>query len=305
MLKQRIITALILGVCLLGALFFLPPIVFKSLFALIAGIAAWEWGRLAGLKEKGQLVFGVLICLCCFFLALVSSDEFWQVVRPGVGNGAFGAMPQSVAITFTQATVGFCVLTFLFWCIFAPVWLWQRGQFSQPVSLCIGFMLILATWFAVAFFQQPLLLLLVMGIAWVSDIAAYFTGRHFGGPKLAAAISPGKTRSGAYGALVGVGLYALIWNLVTWWPTAATASASEIALSMVLSLIGMLLLCVLGILGDLFESLLKRQAGIKDSSNILPGHGGVLDRIDSLLAILPSAVALNWLSAYLRYVFVS
>jgi phosphatidate cytidylyltransferase len=304
MLKQRIITAFFLCIGLLGALFFLPPAAFKSLFAAVAGIAAWEWGRLAGLKAKWPAAFGLAVFICCFFLALVSSDGFWRLAHPGAHPGPFGAVPPAVAITFSQASFAFCLLAFLFWCIFAPVWLARRGRLGIPAALAIGFLLIVSTWFAVAFFEQPGFLLAVMGIAWVSDIAAYFTGRRFGGPKLAPAISPGKTRSGAYGALAGIALYAVLWN-AWFWHKAPGTPGTEIALAAVLSILGMLLLCVLGILGDLFESLLKREAGVKDSSNILPGHGGVLDRIDSLLAILPSAAALNWLAPYIHYAFFS
>jgi phosphatidate cytidylyltransferase len=128
-----------------------------------------------------------------------------------------------------------------------------------------------------------------MAVAWVSDIAAYFTGRAWGRRKLAPNISPGKTWEGVAGAFVGVVVYGVAVGLSTGW----LAELSFVAL--LGAVLALLLLTALGVVGDLFESLLKRQAGIKDSSQILPGHGGVLDRIDSLLAILPpAALILHW-----------
>jgi phosphatidate cytidylyltransferase len=123
------------------------------------------------------------------------------------------------------------------------------------------------------------LLLAAMALVWIADIAAYFCGRAFGRNKLAPSISPGKTREGAFGALLAVLVYGFVLALKQW-PDASAERLAGVA-------VVLLLLTVLSIVGDLFESLLKRQAGIKDSSNLLPGHGGVLDRIDSLTSTLP------------------
>src|SRR5262249_46458483 len=133
---------------------------------------------------------------------------------------------------------------------------------------------------------HPALLLAVLGAVWISDSAAYFVGRRFGKRKLAPSISPGKTWEGVAGALVAVVLYALAWaalgkpgNRLLGGPLGVLALAAALA--------G---LAVVGIIGDLFESLIKRQAGVKDSGTLLPGHGGILDRIDAPVAMLPLAV---------------
>jgi phosphatidate cytidylyltransferase len=131
----------------------------------------------------------------------------------------------------------------------------------------------------------PLTLVCTMAIVWAADVAAYFAGRAFGKSKLAPSISPGKTWAGAWGAVVGVLAYGFIAS--AWLPEALQKSLLLFAMS----LVG---LTILSIVGDLFESLLKRQADLKDSSNILPGHGGILDRIDSLTSTLP-IVATLWL----------
>ncbi|MDR3159040.1 MAG: phosphatidate cytidylyltransferase [Zoogloeaceae bacterium] len=273
MLKQRILTAAALLLGLLAAIFYLPPPYWAGLMALVAAVAAWEWGGLAGLKMPGRLVFGGLQLLLCGLLMHtgVPLDDF----------GSGGVMPLLL-----------CAAA-LFWCLIVPSWLWRRWRLNQSawgrgLLLFLGIGLILATWVAFVGLRalHPGLLLWTLGIAWVSDISAYFAGRGFGGRKLAPEISPGKTWAGVYGALAGVLLYGLL-SLVMY----------DAPWGYAILLLPLLLLTILGILGDLFESLLKRQAGIKDSGNLLPGHGGVLDRVDSLLAVLPCAA----LIAYAAY----
>jgi phosphatidate cytidylyltransferase len=126
---------------------------------------------------------------------------------------------------------------------------------------------------------SPTLLLGFMGTIWISDTAAYFTGRAFGKRKLAYHISPGKTWEGVAGAMLAVLIYGLIWVFVF-----ADGAYVETLVPL------LIILAALGIMGDLFESLIKRQAGVKDSGSILPGHGGILDRIDALTAALPVAI---------------
>jgi phosphatidate cytidylyltransferase len=251
MLKQRIFTALLLFVGLMAALFLLPLLYLKMLMVGVAAVAAWEWGALAGLKQRGRLVFGggVLVLAQIFFFYDLPLFSF----------------------------------AFIFWCLVLPFWLWQRWNpgatsWGRALLLLLGALLILATLQAFVFLQaqDPWVCLVVMSIAWVSDISAYFVGRKFGG----------KTWVGVWGALAGVLVYALL--LSGFWDSSSIKAKVFPLLA--------LMLAVLGILGDLFESLLKRQAGIKDSSNILPGHGGVLDRIDSLMAILPCAIILGMLA---------
>jgi phosphatidate cytidylyltransferase len=153
----------------------------------------------------------------------------------------------------------------------------------------VGWLLLLPT--CLALFQlraiNPLLLLGFIATIWISDTAAYFTGRKFGRHKLAPSISPGKTWEGVAGALTAVIIYALTWSYLV-------ADKTQIILLAPL----LLVLVVLGIIGDLFESLMKRQAGVKNSSNILPGHGGILDRIDALTSTLPVAIFIVLLLPY-------
>ena len=144
--------------------------------------------------------------------------------------------------------------------------------------------MLVPTWLAITRMQhEPLRLLLVMAVVWVADSAAYFTGLAFGRHKLAPAISPGKTWEGVAGAFVAVALYAFTLA------GAETGKRGAVAIVVVC-----MAMTALSIIGDLFESLCKRQAGVKDSGNVLPGHGGILDRIDGLVAALPLAA---WLLA--------
>ena len=152
----------------------------------------------------------------------------------------------------------------------------------------IGWLVLIATWMALVELQarSPALLLAFMAVVWIADTAAYFTGRRFGRRKLAPSISPGKTWEGVWGALSATGAYALL--LLALAPSAGLREPRSIAVA-ALWLALVLLLTAMSIVGDLFESQLKRQRGVKDSGNLLPGHGGVLDRIDALLAAMPPA----------------
>lgn len=160
-----------------------------------------------------------------------------------------------------------------FWLLVVPLWLRFGGRLLGGLTgYVLGGILIVPTFYAMTVFHErsPWLLLSFLALVWVADIAAYFVGRAWGRHKLAPTISPGKTWEGAIGAIVGVLLYA--W-----------------AINLTLNVGWLILLTGISILGDLFESLAKRQAGVKDSGTLLPGHGGVLDRLDSLMAALPLA----------------
>ena len=253
MLKARVITALILIAGLLAVLFYFDTAIAALVFAGVAALAAWEWAGLmrAGLSGRVGLVGGVL--LSCFIVR----TQFQVLVGP-IWMGAT-----------------------LFWLLLAPVSL-QRGWRMSALpwlGYLLGGGLILATWAAMVSLhgRSPLLLLAAMATVWVADSAAYFAGRAFGRRKLAPSISPGKTWEGVAGALLGVVGYGL---LLHWQMTNA---------ALIPLLLGLIVMLALSVIGDLFESLAKRQAGLKDSGHLLPGHGGVLDRIDSLLPTLPLA----------------
>lgn len=266
MLKTRILTALVLVTLLLSLLFAAPALVVLLAFALIATLAGWEWAGFMGQDVPTRWIYGGMIFFFCWMLRESQVEVFpllWLVSA-------------------------------LFWLLLAPFWLARRWSFADNdfVAYALGVILIVPTWAALVALHQrgPWALLAVMAAVWVADIAAYFTGRAFGKNKLAPTISPGKTREGAYGALIAV----LVYGLVVW-PWAGVFHPAGIGQWLLFAL-ALIALTVLSIMGDLFESLLKRQAGIKDSSQILPGHGGILDRIDSLTSTLPLvALLLHWL----------
>lgn len=277
MLKTRVLTALVLLAALLPALFLLPPLAWAGLAAGVAGVAAWEWGGLMGWGGRGRVALGGAALGGCVLLIVLFPAAM------GAGD------PAAFADAAWRLGVWVYPVSFLLWVALMPPWLARRWRLPGTAGgLVVGAVLIVPTWLALVQLRQfgPWVLLGVMALVWVADIAAYFAGRAFGRRKLAPAISPGKTWAGAWGAVAGVLLYG--WLAAHWLPEAVRPGPWLLVPLL-------LLLTVLSIVGDLFESLMKRQAGIKDSSNVLPGHGGVLDRIDSLTSTLP-LVAFAWLA---------
>ena len=259
MLKARLITALVLVAGLGSALFGLTQEGWAWLMAGVTGLAGWEWAGLSGFRPVSRVAYGLVTALLCLALA--------QVL-------AAALIPVSIVYLPSVA----------FWLLVVPLLLRQRLR-SGMASAPVGWLVLLPTFVAATQLRAtgPWVLLAVMAMVWVADIAAYFTGRRFGRRKLAPAISPGKTWEGAWGAtlavlIYGFGLAAAGGQLASFSP------AGMAALALLL-----LLFTAISIEGDLFESLLKRQANIKDSSQLLPGHGGILDRIDSLTSTLPLA----------------
>ncbi|HYD55907.1 MAG TPA: phosphatidate cytidylyltransferase, partial [Burkholderiales bacterium] len=168
----------------------------------------------------------------------------------------------------------------------APLWLWRGIERAQRrILLAAGLAVLVPAGLAMAV-MTPVQLLLALILIWVADTAAYFTGRRFGRRKLAPTVSPGKSWEGAYGAMAAVLVYAVLCQFFN--PQLAMISGGQ----WLPYLLAAAALCALSIVGDLFESALKRQAGAKDSGTLLPGHGGVLDRIDSATASLPFAAGL-------------
>lgn len=272
MLKDRVITAILLLAGLLGALFLLPAKGWAVLCAVICGAATWEWGGLARFERPLRMSTAIVFGVTCLLIAHLS----------GLANGvlAGGAM-----------LLPLYVLSAVFWLLVAPLWLKNKWTLSNPMlASVVGFIVLLPTALALMHLRLlgPGVLLGAMAVVWVADIAAYFSGRAFGRRKLAPAISPGKTWEGAFGATLAVLLFGFA-ALV-----ALGANQPGGALVIGVALIGW---TAVSIVGDLFESLLKRQAGLKDSGAILPGHGGILDRIDSLTSTLPLvALAALWLA---------
>jgi phosphatidate cytidylyltransferase len=269
-LGQRVATAAILVPLVLAALLLLPPLGWALVVLAVVAAAAHEWTRLAGFDRPLALLF--VAGIVAIGLALVFAAAF------GFGRGWPGGTVLVV-----------CGPAALFWIAFAPVWLARQWRPRSPlVMVAVGWIVLAGTWVALVELQarSPWLVLAAMAVVWIADTAAYFAGRRFGRRKLAPAISPNKSWEGAWGGLAAVALYALA--------LAPLASRAGFAGSRGLVTLGAFVAFAVGlgaisIVGDLYESLLKRQAGVKDSGSLLPGHGGVLDRVDALLSAMPLA----------------
>jgi phosphatidate cytidylyltransferase len=276
MLKTRILTALVLVPLVAAALFLLPPRGFGVAMLVVTFLAAREWSRLAAFAAWNAWLFAALILLAGAALLFLPA---W-----GFGRG----WPDAIVLAV-------CGTSALFWLVVAPFWVGLRWPTSSVwAMLAAGWIVLLGAWVALVELQarSPWLVLAAMATVWIADTAAYFSGRAFGRRKLAPQISPGKTWEGVYGAFAAVAIYALC--LVPFAGGAglvATVGATAVAAWVSFAL----LLAAISVIGDLFESLQKRNAGVKDSGNLLPGHGGVLDRIDALLAAMPlAAIAAQW-----------
>jgi phosphatidate cytidylyltransferase len=272
MLKTRLLTAAILIPLVLAALFGLDTRSWGVLTLVVVGIAASEWARLATFNGARTALFvGVTLVIGLGLLLL-----------PGSGFNAGIGWPDTVVLPICGAAT-------LFWLLIIPPWLYFGWQVASAVArAAVGWLVLIATWVAIVQIQarSPGMLLALMAIVWIADTAAYFAGRRFGRRKLAPSISPGKTWEGVYGALFAVGAYALaLLPLAARSGYAQTLTIGAVVIWVVL----VLLLAAMSVTGDLFESLLKRQRGVKDSGHVLPGHGGVLDRIDALTAAMPAA----------------
>lgn len=267
MLKTRVITALFLLAGFIAVLFFLPDWIASFVFAAAVGLAAWEWGGFMQVAQGYRQAYALLTFALAEYLTLSG-------VHPTL-------LPW------------LCAAAVLFWLTAVPFWFARRWALPKNAAgYLIGWLVIVPTWSALLalYRQDAWLLLAAMALVWVADIAAYFCGRAFGKHKLAPTISPGKTREGAAGAVFAVLIYGFVLALRQW-PDVGAGRLLGLALVLVL-------LTALSVIGDLFESLLKRQAALKDSSNLLPGHGGVLDRIDSLTSTLPLvALYFYWMAA--------
>ena len=276
MLAQRIATALVLVALLLLTLWVGSPWPFIGLTLLLISAAAWEWARLNGLSSGMAVLCGLL--LAAVGLGLVLS-----------GRAAIDAHVLWLAAAVAWLVGGALVLR-----AGAKAW----AQRPRGGRVAVGAVLLVVAWWALA--QARITgvnyLLSVLCIVWAADIAAYFGGRAFGRRKLAPSISPGKSWEGVVSGMLGVLALAAFWLWLD--SRIATDSASVFTLlkqrfGVGLMVLGVLALTAMSVVGDLFESLIKRAVGAKDSSALLPGHGGVLDRVDALLPVLPCALALT------------
>jgi phosphatidate cytidylyltransferase len=255
MLKTRVITAIFLVIGFLTTLYLASDLTWSLLSLSVTLIGLWEWSKLISLNTwqmRIMLSVALTIGLLLTFNPSLTISPLYDVVK-----------------------LLLLALAALFWLVIAPLFLWSGRKINQKwLMATLGLFLLLATWLALVGLHRisPWVLLSVMATVWIADSAAYFAGKRFGRNKLAPSISPGKTWEGVVGAMLAVSAYGYAlcyhFNLSAW------------------LIVGMALLVLFSVMGDLFESLLKRQAGVKDSSQLLPGHGGVLDRIDGLIPTL-------------------
>lgn len=240
---------------------FLPRAGFAALLGVPVVLGALEWARLCMPGKARQVLFALAVVLPAGVLTVLV-EHSWAIPVQGALFAAASA----------------------FWCVVAPVWLAFGVNSRHRGALMVSGVLVLTSAPLALLLLPPGLALFVLGIAWVADSGAYFAGRAFGRRRLAPTISPGKTVEGALGGLSCVLVYAIICGMsVPMLPQRLAAGHWALFLA------GSVGLAVLSVYGDLFESALKRQAGAKDSGTLLPGHGGILDRIDSLVAVLPVA----------------
>ena len=274
MLKQRVITALVLIAFLLPALFAPMAWPFAFLSLVLIAAAGWEWGRLNG-AGTASIAMGVLLAAMC-------AGALWA---------GWGEAPPHLAwwlATLVWVLGGTFVLR-------GGVAAWPR----VPTLLrCVtGLILLWTAWLALAAAKTigVNFILSVFCLVWAADIAAYFGGKAFGKRKLAPGISPGKSWEGVWSGMLGAIALAAFW---LWLDTAFKVDSLSLYTRLygrfgVVGLVGVVVfLAAMSVVGDLFESLIKRAAGAKDSSKLLPGHGGVLDRVDALLPVFPIAMAL-------------
>lgn len=272
MLKSRLITAFILIPVVIAALFLLPPPGFAIVVMAVCMLAAWEWGQFAGLASRSQRIWLAVLCgLLLAFMMFTLPAYHHSVHQPQVAGSLWAALCWWII----------ALLLVLFYPSSARWW-----RASRILRLVFGILTIGPFFWSMLTLRQynyeadhfagAWWLLYVMFLVWGADSGAYLFGRLFGRHKLAPKVSPGKTWEGFFGGLAASALIAWLFSL--WAPLMVPTST--------------LLVCSVGaalasVLGDLSESMFKREAGIKDSGNLIPGHGGIMDRIDSLTAAVP------------------
>jgi phosphatidate cytidylyltransferase len=274
MLKQRVITASVLLAVLFPALFSSSVWPFGALSLVLIGVGGWEWSRLNRSPHWAAMAWGSA-------LAVVCAVALWW------------AVPMQVPVWVWWGAS-------LLWLVGGGIGL-RAGvagwpHLWRPVRLSVGWVALGLCWLAMnaAKAQGVGFLLSIAAMVWMADVAAYFGGRTWGRRKLAVSISPGKSWEGVYAGLVGVVLLSFVWLYAE-----QALGGSGSLMDLVRNRFGHLALAaaavtvaLLSVMGDLLESLVKRSAGVKDSSSLLPGHGGVLDRVDALLPVFPVALAL-------------
>lgn len=262
MLRQRVITALIMAALVLGALFWLPANIIVVVISLLVLAGAWEWGGFLGLKQPlARLGYVFVIGACIAFV--------WS---QGLGSARASQLLSAAAI----------------WWFIAFLWIMTiPGTVNRGSAALAGILVLVPAWLALIRLHQlapsPYWLLFLLLLVVAADVGAYFAGRRFGRHKLAPKVSPGKTWEGVLGGIVAASIMAIVGT--AWFDVDVAQFIGVCAIVVIASVVG-----------DLTESLFKRHAGLKDSGTILPGHGGVLDRVDSVTAAAPIfLLGMEWL----------
>lgn len=295
MLVQRILTATVLAAVVILALFQLPTIYFSLFLAIVTFGAAWEWLNLTDVASPSKKIL--------FFAALIVpmlGITFWTVLLELLSE----AMEWPEIKDYSDALEWFVIAPALFW-LLAMILLRQaspqllRMEFQPWAKTFMGWLVLLSAWMFLGklrAYYGPGMVLYFLILIWAADISAYFSGKKWGKDKLAPEVSPGKTVQGMYGALVsavvcGIGFY--VGGKLFFSDTGESSKPQEQDLGFLTELVSIdiiflsVLTVLVSIYGDLFFSLIKRRAGVKDSGSLLPGHGGILDRIDSIIAGAP------------------
>lgn len=279
MLKERVLSAIVMVIVALAAIFWLPPLALTIALSALVVLGMWEWAQFAGFKSQMSRVVVAGATTCILLLLIVANTDYISAAR---------------FITDANAIVLFIACA---WWIIAfglvvtypnSAKLWEKSVVAKLLfALCtlfpflIGLLAIRFNNYSVNAYQGTYLLLYVFLLVWGADSGAYFFGRALGKYKLAPRVSPGKSWEGALGGLFTSGVIAFVFLQAT--PDDVFGRALETVPFIVVSVATV----AISVLGDLAESMFKRQAGIKDSSNLIPGHGGILDRVDSLTAAIP------------------
>ncbi|TDO96390.1 phosphatidate cytidylyltransferase [Marinomonas balearica] len=267
MLLPRVLSAIVMAFFFISAVFFLPQSAFLISMAAVVVLAAWEWARLSGVKAQLQRVlFSAGVAVAILALYVIGMTKTILLVAPIVW------------------LVGFL------WVVNFPR---PMGWQSSSIRLIFGVYILISTWAALAVLKSSpdfvVWILLLMGLIWGADSGAYFSGKAFGKRKLAPNVSPGKSWEGVIGGVVFTQIGMLLFSIV---------SGFSVKQALTMALIALLTVFV-SVLGDLSESMFKRHESMKDSSNLIPGHGGVMDRVDSLTSAAPIFVLLLSMSEWL------
>ena len=270
MLKTRVITAVLLFAFFIPALFILGNVSWAYAMLVFCLLGLYEWGgmiQLSSMQNKFYVVFAAFAGLLGVYL--LQQFGFHQF--------------------FFNSLLVFVIVA-IFWFFVVPIWFKTKTVIGNKLLMsALGLLLIASLWLALicAKGADPLLLLLLLATIWIADSAAYFAGKNFGKHKLAPHISPGKTWEGVLGAMIAVTAFGAIIYF-----------NDGLGFHQMVVFPGLWLIVGLGVVGDLFESLMKRQANLKDSGHLLPGHGGILDRVDGIIPSLPIAILMIYTNSY-------